>query len=230
MSIVTKMNLTPLLSQLEQGGLMLFAGGTNIFKAGPGALLSLEIEHETGQPYSHTAVLFPKSYWPSPDQPWIQESTKWQGVSGPQWNNLSTRLILDYEKAGGHAWLYQFLPPFVPDWSKAWAGAQQLIAAQKAGKLHYSVAHLFGDAVNRDWVFSLLPIAGILEHVSEDSAGIVCSEDAGMVFQDGGVADKAKAAGIPWLPTAKPIPGQAIGCSPGDLAAMPLYGQRITLL
>lgn len=227
------MNLTPqTLAQLEPGGLVFFAGGRNIFKAGLiGAILSGAIAKITGSPedLSHVGIVPPLAYWSSPGHAALIESTEWQGISGPQLNDLEQRLSVDYEAKGGHAWFKGFQKQFAPDWPAVWTAALQMFDLVKQRKLHYSVERLLGDAVERDWVFSALPFAGILEHLSKSDKGIVCSDCAGLLCQAGGVDEHCKAAGVAWLPKVRPA-GQPIGCSPEDLWELPIFGAPVTLL
>lgn len=228
------MNLVSFLSDLDAGGLIGFAGGTNVFKAGPGALLSDAIEHLTHSRLSHIGVVPPTQYWGTPNDPVVIESTIWPShapnVSGPQLNELTPRLTLDYEAHGGHAWFRPVLPQFEPAWEDLWTQAESLFALVKEGKLHYSVERLLGDATERNVFFEVLPIAGILEHLSEHDHGVVCSECAALLLQAGHMDAKAKAAGVAWLPTVEPVAGQAIGAAPEDLWEMPLWAEPITLL
>lgn len=212
------------------GGLALFAGGTNPLRAGiEGALISGAIEYITHAPYSHSGIVPPERFWPD-GQPWLIESTIEGKVSGPQFNALPPRLQSDYAAKGGHAWLLPFQSEFEPDWNMLWQHAQHMIALQKAGKLHYSVARLFADATARDPLWAALPAAGAIDWLAEHYRGIVCSECAGFAMEGGGVKAKAVAAGLLWLPNVKPIPGQVIGCAPGDLHDMPLYQTPIQLV
>lgn len=218
-------------SALASGGVVLFSGGTNPARAGlVGALLSRLIDKFTNSKFSHVAVLPPAQYWPTPTSPSIIESTIWLGVSGPQSNSLLSRLQADYASKGGHATYLPFLPQFAPDWKEVGIAAAQMFVLRKQGKLHYSVKHLFADAVDRNPVFAALPISGVLTQLGEHDRGLVCSECAGLLLQAGGVDKKCAAAGVPWLPNVLPIPGQPIGCAPEDIHEMPIWGGPIALL
>lgn len=225
------MTFTPAqLQALQQGGLVGFAGGTNPFKAGLfGSMLSVLIKGFTKSKLSHVGIVPPMSFWPATGID-IMESTEWQGVSGPQLNDLASRLDLDYAKKGGHAWFLAFRPAFAPDWPALWAHFEDMFALVKAGKLHYSVARLFADAVDRNLVFAALPLSGILQQLSEHDKGVVCSECAGLLMTAGGVDRKVEAAYIPWLPNVEPVAGQPIGCAPQDLWEMPIWQAPVTLL
>lgn len=219
------------LQALRAGGLAAFQGGSNPFRAGlTGAALSGLIEELTHSKLSHVGLVPPAVYWPAPSTPCLIESTIWGKTSGPQCNNLWSRLELDYAAKGGHAWLYPLLPQFAPDWPALWDAAQQLFARVRIGQLHYSVKRLFADATERNLAFAVLPVAGILAQLGEHDSGLVCSECAGLLLQAGGVDARAKAAGVPWLPKVEPVAGQPIGCAPEDLVEMPLYAAPVTLL
>lgn len=219
------------LALLAQGGLVGFQGGANPFQAGlQGSILSRLIELFTGGKLSHVGLVLPLRYWKNGILPAVVESTIWKGVSGPQINDLTSRLELDYVKAGGHAWFWPFQAALAPDWFLLYAAAIDMCTQVANGKLHYSVKRLFADAVERNLAFSLLPVSGLLVQLSEHDLGIVCSECAGLLMQAGGVDTKVKNARIPWLPKVEPIAGQAIGCSPEDLRSMPIYAPPVQLL
>lgn len=200
-------------------GLVLFRGGKNPLKAGPGAVLTDLIDVITHSDNSHSAMLINGK---------LYESTISGGISGPQESDPAARLA-EYRAEGGHADLYPFQPQFEPDWGAALAGAQKMIALREAGRMPYNVKRLFGDAVDRSLVFDLvaLPADGILAYLADHSMGVVCSEMAGTLMVYGGVPAKMAAAGIPFLPNQH---GQPIGCSPQDLANMPIWQPPVTLL
>jgi hypothetical protein len=200
-------------------GLVLFQGGKNPFKAGPGAVLTDLIDALTHSDDSHTAMQINGK---------LYESTIAGGVSGPQISDLGQR-VTEYSKQGGHAHLLPFLPQFEPDWDAMTAGALQMIALREEGQMPYNVKRLFGDAVQRSIVFDLaaLPADGILAYLADHSMGVVCSEMAAFLIQYGLVVPKLTAAGIPWLPHQH---GQPIGCSPQDLANTPAWATPIQLI
>lgn len=199
-------------------GLVLFHGGKNPLKAGPGAVLTGLIDAFTRSADSHSGFAVDGK---------LYESTEENGISGPQVNDLAAR-VAGYTKQGGSSHLYQFLPQFEPDWEAVVAGAQKMIALREQGKMPYNVKRLFGDAVQRSLVFDLvcLPADGILEYMAEHSMGVVCSEMAGTLMMYGGTAAKVAAAGIPFLPLQH---GQPIGCAPQDLQNMPIYQPPVTI-
>ena len=208
---------------INAGGIVLFEGGTDPLRAGFGAVLSELIKAVTHSNYSHSAMLPPNSGM-------IFESTIKNGISGPQENSLSSTLT-EYGNEGGHAWVFNFLPQFAPDWDAVATFQQQLIALRVAGKMPYNVRRLFEDGIKRSWVADVvfLPADGVILYLGDHSKGIVCSEDCGLSCQAGGVVTKLTAAGIPWLPNVAP-PNQPIGCSPQDLADMPMFSPPVQLL
>jgi hypothetical protein len=209
---------------LQLGGVVLFEGGEDPFRAGPeAAALSALIKAFTKSKFSHSSVL-PAG---APD---IFESTIENGVSGPQQNNLAGTLA-SYGKGGGHAWIFNFLPQFTPDWLALTATGQHMIWERAGGKLPYDVKRLFSDAEMRSWVFDVvaLPADGVIAYLGAHSKGIVCSEMVGLLLQGGGVESKAASAGVPWFPSIVPA-GQPIGCSPQDVVNMPLFLPPVQLL
>jgi hypothetical protein len=204
-------------------GLVLFQGGSNPLKAGiEGAVLSELIEVLTHAPYSHSALLLP-------DGQTIVQSTIWNDISGPQESNLDAFLTDVYAKKGGHAWYRPFMPQFMPDWTGVQTSANRMIELVAEGKLHYSVKRLFADATQRNFGFAALPVAGILDWIAEHDKGIVCSECVGLLLQAGGVRDKVQDTGFSWFPKVNP-PGQPIGCSPGDVNALPIWEAMVEIL
>jgi hypothetical protein len=206
---------------LQLGGLVLFAGGHDPFRAGFGVVLTDLIDLMSHSQYSHSAIAMPARGAAA----YIYESTITSDgkINGPQRADIAGR-VADYGKEGGHAWILPFLPPYAPDWNQAEAVALQMVAQRIAGKLPYNVTRLFKDAQEMSTWFDVLtlPEAGLIDWMAEHSKGVVCSEMAGLVCQGGQVDEKAKAAGIAWLPKVKP-PGQPIGDTPADLAAMPIH-------
>lgn len=200
-------------------GLMIFQGGKNPLKAGPGAVLTDLIDAFTHSDDSHSAIAFGGQ---------LYESTIEKGVRGPQVNDADER-IAEYRHDGGHALLFPFLPQFRPDWEALLAGAEKMIALRKAGKMPYSVKRLFGDAVSRSILFDMvaLPADGIISYLSDHDLGVVCSEMAAFLMQYGGVDSKAYLGGVQWLPAQH---GQPIGCAPADLVAMHIWDTPQKLL
>ena len=214
---------------------MLFSGGRNPFHAGFGAILTdlidamtkfVEVSPDRHVKMSHSAVAMPSNG----NAPYIYESTIENGISGPRKSDLADTLA-GYGKQGGHAWLFPFLPQFRPDWDALEVTAQHMIALRQAGLMPYNVKRLFDDAEERSLIFSLLalPFDGIITYEGAHSRGVVCSEMAGLLLQGGGVPDKCKALGVPWLPNVNP-PGQPIGDSPADVGNMPIYYGAIQLV
>ncbi|HLI84801.1 MAG TPA: hypothetical protein VKV17_12840 [Bryobacteraceae bacterium] len=201
-------------------GLVLFSGGRNPFRAGPGFLLTDLIAKITGSPWTHSAIKV---------GPGIFESTIKNGVSGPQYNPFDADLE-EYLKEGGRVDVFEFLPQFEPDWDALERAAWQMISLRMQGKLPYNVERLFGDAVQRSPIFDVvaLPADGVITYLAAHSKGVVCSEMAAILMEAGGVRGKAVAAGVPWLPNVRP-PAQPIGCAPADLAAMALYKPPVGL-
>ncbi len=212
--------------QMQQGGVAAFAGGTSIAKAGAGAIVSKLIDLFSGSNLSHVALVPPSSYWQSSD-PWMIESTEWQGVSGPQFNALEPRLQIDYANEGGQAWFLPIKPECMPLWDRIWTQAQEMFAAVKAGKLHYGILQLLEDANYRDAILDALPWSGAVDYAAEQDRGIVCS---------GCVASLLEAGGLPaflppgtWLPNSRP-PGSALCCTPEDVRDLPAYTVQIQIL
>lgn len=200
-------------------GLVLCSGGKNPFKAGSGAVLTDLIDGITHSDASHSAMLIDGNWW---------ESTILGGISGPQANPQGPRLA-EYGAEGGHVLLLPFLPAYEPDWAAVLAGAERLVALRAKGRMPYNVRRLFGDAIERSIACDLafLPADGILAYLAAHSMGLVCSEMAGTLMMYGGVPAKMRAAGLPFLPHQH---GQAIGCAPADLAAMPIWQNSIPLI
>ena len=212
--------------QMQQGGVAAFAGGTSIAKAGVGAIVTKLIDVFAKSNLSHVGLVPPSSYWQSSD-PWMIESTEWQGVSGPQFNALEPRLQIDYADEGGQAWFYPIKPECLPLWDKIWAQAQEMFAAMKAGKLHYSVVQLLEDANYRNAILDTLPGSGAVDGAAEQDSGMVCS---------GCVASLLEAGGLPellppgtWLPNSRP-PGSALCCTPEDVRDLPAYIDSVQIL
>ena len=231
----------------KNGGLVAFAGGQDVFKAGAGALLSKiigDVEKDPNED-SHVGLVMPQAYWGmSPvtnarimgnPGPMFLESTIENGVSGPQYN-LVIPTVRRYIKEGGHARFFEFLPEFTPNWPNVWQYGCQTIALQKAGKLHYGVIHLVADLVARQtWLESLVAkVAGLppidqTAWVMLQGHGLVCSEYESLLEKAGGVDVELMATGIPWLPDSKPVMGQPIGCTPLDCTNSPVRKSPIQL-
>ena len=208
------------------GGLLCCAGGTNLLKAGPGAVVSelIKVECPAEEPgefaLSHVIMALPQKYWLDPKKPRGLESTIWKGVSGPQINDLEDRLTEDYEKSGGHVALYRFLPAYDLDWAAVWACGQQLIAHREAGKLHYSIERLFEDAAVRIPYWRILLPLDLVVELGKHDDGLVCSEEVGLLERAGGLKQKL---GELWLPNSKLGAGCIIGCTPEDVRDMPVF-------
>jgi hypothetical protein len=225
-----------LIDQCASGGLLLFAGGLDPLVAGPGALLTGLIDVMTkavpvgngkAVKMSHSAICMPSRG----RAPYIYESTKGGGIpSGPQRSDLAA-LLAEYAKGHGHAWLFPFMPQFEPDWAAVEAAALHMIALREAGLMPYNVQRLFNDAEQRSLIFDLLamPAAGIIAYEGARSKGVVCSEEAALLIEAGGVVAKLAAAGIAWMPNVAP-PGQPIGNGPVDLGLTPMFLPAVQLL
>jgi hypothetical protein len=97
-------------------GVVLFKGGADPLKAGPGAILTILIDAMT-QPVvidGHKEKISHSALFDGTD---LYESTISGGVSGPQRSVLDER-VAEYRGQGGHAWLFPFLPQFAPDWGR----------------------------------------------------------------------------------------------------------------
>ena len=197
---------------LSNGGVLFFAGGVGL-KAGLGGIVSEAIDLFSESCLSHVAIALPDSVARGG---WMAESTIWAGVSGPQFNFIAPRFQEDYLAKGGRGWLRRFAPGFEPNWPALLAQATLLDGQRIAGKLHYSVKRLFEDACFRLGSLAYLPPELLIERLGETDKGLVCSEEAAMLLEAGGLREKCEAAGISWLLRSKPTPGCAVGCTPVD--------------
>jgi hypothetical protein len=222
------------------GGIVCFSGGTDPRKAGlGGAALSWIIEH-VAKPelpsefaLSHIGLIVPATDVPPA---WILESTIFRAVSGPQENLIDVRLA-EYRQEGGRAIFYAFQPSFSPDWDSVYLAASQLIAEQKAGRLHYGALHLGADLLAHEPLlrraidaFTGASVAETIEHMCLLKPDPVCSEMVGLLLMAGGVPSLMQAAGLSWLPNTKPVAGQVWGCTPEDIRDLPIWQNGVTLL
>jgi hypothetical protein len=162
------------------------------------------------------------------------ESTKWQGISGPQLNDLEPR-ITEYRN-GGHAAVYPFLPQFEPSWPDFWEYAEQTVTLRSQGKLPYAWQHLVADLFDRaiflrtalDLV-TPVPLGSLIRKTAYAAAGMVCSECAEGAMSASMVRSKARAAGLDWCPKTG---GRGLGCAPGELILpdLPIYGTPIQVV
>ena len=225
-------------SLFAAGGMIAFAGGEDPMRAGIGALLSAiigDVERDPNKD-SHVAILLPQAAWLSADRPEIFESTIEAGVSGPQYNLLIPTLQR-YQKQGGAARYFPFASGYKPDWSAVLGIADQMVAQQKAGRLHYGVLHLVADLDARQvWLQRVIDkITGgssyeRLMQLMLTGHGIVCSECVASVLETGGIKAQVIAAGKRWLPDSRPYAGQPIGCTPLDCIAIPAWTSPANLI
>lgn len=163
---------------------------------------------------SHVAILPPQRFWRGPD-PILWESTRWNGVSGPQINFLAPRLAGDYHKKGCHSWLLPFDLDHEPDWDRTLSAVNQLVGLRKAGKLHYNIKELFSDAVEsipgHEYILPLDLIDDIGKCDQDDQ---VCSHF---------VVDALTVGGLRF-------PFQGWGCSPEQIRDLPWYLNPVQIL
>ena len=156
-----------LTADIPYGGAAFFAGSSSVLKAGIGAGLSKIIKVVEKGLWSHcgyvrvsptgTILLF--------------ESTIWDGVSGPQWNNFADRLP-EYRN-GGMVVVIPYRKETAPDPTNIENATSQLIALRMSGVCHYAVGDLFADLINYTLLHRFLHWAA---KKLQNSYSLVCSE------------------------------------------------------
>ena len=195
-------NLTA--DMIPHGAVIALWGSDDIRKAGAGALLSGIIERITGDRElpmapSHIGILPVCRVVGQPIA--LFESTIWQGVSGPQLNDIEPRL--EEYRNGGYVVAFPFLPKFEPSWPDFWEYVQQLIDLQRQGKLPYAWQHLVGDLMDRSKflrtaldLIGPVPLGSLIRKTAYAASGFVCSECAESTMSAALVRSKARAAGM----------------------------------
>lgn len=185
------MDTTLILPALQPGDIIAFEGR---------GFLSNAIGFFTGSSLTHVAMVFKTDG----RQVTITESTILHGKSGPQFNDLTTRLAT-YDR-GGRAWVLR-LRPIVRkylDFDAMWR-----LAAAKTGKDHYNVPELF------EYVARLVPVVQDVPILYQrDSDAEVCSE---------WLTELLKAGGL--LPGVDPFT-----TSPQKLAELAIYQDCVQVL
>jgi hypothetical protein len=240
--------MTPVdISIFENGGVGLFAGGTNVIQMMHGglsftqavrdAMLSGLIAHLSNSPkgLSHAVLFLPKKYWTDPNMPMLSQSTEYKNLSGPQLTQLHPWIDDEYGTKGGHGWLAVFKDELTPDWDKMVAYQQAQYALREAGgptQPCYCVPRLFADAsevpnaLAAD-VFAAIPgETAIIKAAQANPNAVVCSQFVWRSTVQGGLDKLCQTANVPFLPRVIPTPG-GDWCSPQDWYAMVGLYQKI---
>jgi len=185
-------------------------GSTDPFKAGPGAILSKDIEIFTAGGPTHCFVGCYRDGLLMEFESTEARNALGQLTSGPQWRTLQA--IQDEYANGGTVDLYPLTAKFPLDMDQFEIDAKQLCDLRAAGKCPYAVWHLGADAIN---VIDILGLQEPLESFLLRTRGLVCSECAARILRPLlGLALAAKA-----IPDTRMARGQYLGVTPAQLLA-----------